>query len=166
MSGAFKKRAVCVNYFVRNERKKAVRFKGKQKVLSSFSCLTLLFYHCVTIEDTVCLSYQNDALLLKQTNYIYAVHRPQHTQTSVWVKTSCCRRVMQLHPKCIGLLTSWGHQTDYDGGGGRWALNQHGNQDSHHEPSHRVRQHRIVLEDVPCHFAWLNMPPTHRRAQT
>lgn len=64
------------------------------------------------------------------------------------------------------LLTSRGHQTDDNRGGGRRALHQHSNQDPHHQPCHRVRQHRIVLENVPCHFTWLNMPPTYARKHT
>lgn len=59
------------------------------------------------------------------------------------------------------LLTSGGHQTDDDGGGGGWALNQHSHQDAHHQPCHGVGEHRVVLENVPRHFTWLNMPPTY-----
>lgn len=64
------------------------------------------------------------------------------------------------------LLTSGGHQTDNNGGGGGWALDQHCNQDPHHQPCHRVRQHCVVLENVPCHFPWLNMPPTYTQRHT
>lgn len=62
----------------------------------------------------------------------------------------------------MSILTSRGHQTDDNRGGGWWALNQHCNQDPHHQSCHRVGQHRIVLENIPCHLPWLNMPHTHQ----
>ena len=64
------------------------------------------------------------------------------------------------------LLTSGGHQADDDGGGGGWALDQHSHQDPHHQSRHGVGQHCVVPENVPCHFTWLNMPPTHTHTHT
>lgn len=64
------------------------------------------------------------------------------------------------------LLTSRGHQADDNGGGGGWALDQHSHQDPHHQPCHGVRQHHIVLENVPGYFTWFNMQPAYTKRST
>lgn len=89
----------------------------------------------------------------------YSVHST-HTHTHTGLNEYICTHTF------MRLLTSRGHQTDDDGGGGGWALDQHSHQDPHHQPCHRVRQHCIVLENVPCHFTWLNMPPTYTQRHT
>lgn len=71
---------------------------------------------------------------------------PRHSSNS-WVSSLSSEPV----------LTAGGHQADDNRGGGRRTLDQHGHQDSHHQARHRVRQHRVVLENVPCHFPWISM---------
>lgn len=71
---------------------------------------------------------------------------PRHSSNS-WVSS------LSYEP----VLTAGGHQADDNRGGGGRALDQHGHQDSHHQACHRVRQHHVVLENVPCHFPWISM---------
>lgn len=57
-----------------------------------------------------------------------------------------------LQPHCCPPLTPRGDHADNDGGGSAGALNQDGDQDSHHKPRYWVGEDGVVLENVPCDF--------------
>lgn len=60
----------------------------------------------------------------------------------------------KLFPTLVGQLTARGDHADDDGCGGAGALHQHGHQDPHHQPGHRVGQDGVILEDVTSNLPW------------